>query len=120
MTYAEVVCFDPATIEVFELQDTLPDFHNNEIVNDGSSYLDEDKFEKVLTILSVKEIGYEDCVGYKAPLLFDGRDDPGNLEVVSNEVYWPSQLYQQIKNLPRAQKSIQIKFTPSILNEDLF
>lgn len=56
MAYAEVVCFDPATIEVFELQDTLPDFLNNEIVNDGSSYLDEDKFEEVLTILSVKKL----------------------------------------------------------------
>lgn len=107
-----ILMFDPATGEDFELNENLLLFHNESLVYERESVLAEQLFNKVINVLSVSKINYNDCIGYKVPLFLGGSDTLNNYELSNMEVYWEiqCQLYLQIKDLPPGTKIDSIKF----------
>jgi hypothetical protein len=107
-----LLMFDPATAEVFELQEDVSSFHNQTLVNERDSILSEQLLKETLGSLGVGSINYKVCIGHKVPLFLGGVDAIGNFEIVDLEVYWEitCQLYHQIKDLPPGTKINSIKF----------
>ena len=107
-----IYMFDPATAEDFELEQSLAQFHNEDLVYDRETTLAEQTFIEVLKILNIKEVDYDACAGYKIPLFLGGMDDIKNYELSEIEVYWEiqRQIYMQIKDLPPGTKINSIKF----------
>lgn len=106
-----ILMFDPATGEDFELNQSLISFHNQDLVLEREALLAEQLFEETITSLGIKEVNYNDCIGYKIPLFLNGSDALDNCEISNMEVYWEMQcqIYLQIKDLPPGTKINSIK-----------
>jgi len=107
-----ILMFDPSTAEDFQLEESLLDFHNGDLVSDRESILSDPLFNEVRRFLNFKELLSDECVGYKVPLFLNGKDLNDNREKVKLEVYWEfqCQIYHQIKDLPEGTKIGAIKF----------
>lgn len=107
-----LLMFDPATAESFHLERSLVLFHNEDFITERNDLFSQDQFNDALRRLDRKEIGYNDCIGYKTPLFLGGIDTIENLEITNLEVYWEiqRQVYQQIRNLPPGTKIGKIRF----------
>jgi hypothetical protein len=97
-----ILMFDPATVEDFELETDLVSFHNIDLVEDTDDMLSQDDFMELLTTRNLKGIKYNECLSHRVPLLLNGEDTADNLELSDIDVYWhmQSQIYSQIKDLP--------------------
>lgn len=95
-----VYMFDPATVEVFVLNQNLKNFLFENLLE-----TDVDSFEKeYFNVLNANknDLAIGDCYGYTTPLFLGGGDEMANISVTDMEVYWEInfQLYNKIKNLP--------------------
>jgi len=106
-----ILMFDPATVEGYELEQNIIDFHNVDLVEDRESMLSDLLFDQVKRSLKIQKIPYQECVGYRVPLFLNGKDAVSNQELIDTEVYWETQcqLYNQIKNLPDGTKIGSVK-----------
>lgn len=97
---ALILMLEPGTGEVLEIPVNLLDFHNEELVTYTNEALAEDFYFSWINDNQPPD--YFQCVGYKKPLFFGGKDDISNLELIDLEVYWgiSSQLLGKIRDLP--------------------
>jgi Domain of unknown function (DUF1851) len=109
-----IAIFDPSTVESFQLAGNLLDFHNKDLVFAKDETVSAEAFHSFSHKIAIKNLGYDQCVGYNIPLLLGGKDEFGNLEITNMEVYWQlqGQIFLQIKNLPPGTKISEIKFKP--------
>ena len=91
--------FDYSTGDYFELESSLENFFNIELVNYLDDTLDAKTFSKIK-----KNISFEQCLAYKKPLFLGGKDTIENLEITDMEVDWDLnyQIIQEIKKLPKS------------------
>ncbi len=83
--------FDPATAEVFELEQDLNLLHDDDLVNVADDMLANKLFEKVLKFYKIENITFKECIGYKVPLFLGGKDNMENYDRIDLEVYWQMQ-----------------------------
>jgi hypothetical protein len=103
---------DPATGEDFELEQDIDRLHDDDFVDDTDDMLAIELFKKVMKYHNLKEIGYNECLGYKVPLFLGGKDSIENYELSDIEVYWGivSQLFKKVQDLPDGTNIKSIKF----------
>lgn len=106
-----IFMFDPATYEVFQLQQTIIDFHKINTEEDMDSLFSMNFFKQVLLHLNQQETKYDECLGYKVPLFLGGNDNIDNYEIWNIEVYWEicKQLYFKVKDLPEGTAINEVK-----------
>lgn len=110
-----ILMLDPATGEYFELNESIGDFHNHDLIHEKEDVLSQALFNSVLEYLKIAQIDYSKCIGYKVPLFLNGTDDLNNYEIIDMEVYceFERQIYEQIKALPPGTKIDSITFAKS-------
>lgn len=98
-----IYLFDPSTGEAFELEQSLVDFHNDDLVNYRDETLSSKEFEKWL-LEAKKPLRFDQCVGFKVSLFLGGIDRFENYELADLEVHWELsyQIFRKTKNLPEA------------------
>lgn len=95
-----VVQFDPETGESYATQQTLLDFHNNELADDPIGAVAADEFE-AWALLQSSPLTFAECVGYRIPLVLGGEDCLENRERCDMEVYWSfcAQISKQLSDV---------------------
>ena len=78
--------FDIATGEDLQLEQSLSDFFNIELVDYGDETLDISGFSAWNS--ENVELKFNEVVAYKIPLWLGGKDNPSNLEIEDAEVNW--------------------------------
>lgn len=106
-----VIVFDMATGEIYQMQQSIASFHDENIVDDTDDIMSINLFSSVIELLKLDNLNYTDCLGFKVPLFLGGQDVSNNYELQDMEVYWhlSNQLYHQIKDLPEGTKIGDIK-----------
>lgn len=96
-----ILMLDPATAEVFELEASIEEFFNIDLVEGKEDLLEEKKFLKVKNN-TVENLRFDHCIGFVKPLFLGGKDEVANLEDSDMEVYWELsyQIYCKSKKLP--------------------
>jgi hypothetical protein len=99
---AGVVMFEPGTGEALEIPSNLQTFHEAELIEYGEAALAISFHEKWLATGGV-EPRFDQCIGYRKPMLLSGADEVENLEVSDIDVYWHlmGQLILKTKGLPQ-------------------
>jgi hypothetical protein len=108
----KLLMFDPATAEVFEINQNILLFHTLELVTNADNILSLELFKEILQKLFLKNLKYSECAGYETPLFLGGIDEVNNYSIYDIEVYWEftCQIYLQIKDLPPGTKINNIRF----------
>lgn len=103
-----IFMFDPAMWEDLKMKKQLSTFHNEDLI-DG--LLGEELFSKVAAFNNIREISFNECLGYKRPLFLGGKDTIENYEKQDLEVYWhiTNQLYKKTRDLPEGTTIRNIK-----------
>jgi hypothetical protein len=107
-----IASFDPATIQGYELEESIVSFHNTDMVVNRDDTVSENAFGLFLKELGVNKLSYNECIAHKVPLFLGGTDDISNFQVLDVEVHWEMQyqIYNQVKNLPPGTKINSVKF----------
>lgn len=96
-----ILMLDPATAEVFELEASMEEFFNIDLVEGKEDLLEEKKF---LTFKNktIDSLRFNHCIGFVKPLFLGGKDEVANLEDSDMELYWELnyQIYRKSKKLP--------------------
>lgn len=98
---AMVVLLEPGTGDVYDLDETIPELFDEQMVDHPDTFL-------CLTLFNAWRAVHPErspagtCVGFETPLFLGGADAVENLEVIDEEVYWSihGQLWAQVKDLP--------------------
>jgi len=96
-----ILMLDPATAEAFELEASLEEFFNTDLVEGKEDFLEATKFQTI-NKRAKTDLPFDHCVGFIKPLFLGGKDEILNLEDSDMEVYWElnRQIYFKTKNLP--------------------
>lgn len=100
-TQPGVVMFEPGTGKVLEIPFNILTFHNSGLKEFGEAILAISFFQEWLGGGGERPL-LTQCVGYKRPLFFGGKDDIENLELSDIDVYWHivAQLICKARELP--------------------
>ncbi len=79
--------FDVETNQVYSMDYSFVDFHNQCIVENVNDCFTMDYYNLWLNEYNLKLAGNQ-CVGYKVPLILNGIDSLENFEVKDMETYW--------------------------------
>lgn len=96
-----IYLFDPAVGKVFEVEQNLLGFLNEELVDYREETLDSETFIQLLKKTKINLLPSNECFGFKKLLFLGGNDEFKNLEIYDMEVYWDInyQVYNKIQNL---------------------
>jgi hypothetical protein len=83
-----VFMFDCCTGEVFEMEQSINGFFDEDLVDYIEDTLDTNRFESFLNMNNLKKIDFKKCISYKTPLFLGGIDNLTNLEICDLEVNW--------------------------------
>jgi hypothetical protein len=83
--------FDPADLQVHELQQSVTGFHNQDLVLYRDETLLTKKFKTALKRCNLTKLGFNECIAYKTSLFLAGKDTTQNRSLSSLEVYWHMQ-----------------------------
>lgn len=86
---------------VYELDGTIPELLDQQMVDDPDTCLAQDLFSAWRAVHS-KRASHGTCVGFKTPLFLGGDGTVENLEIVDEAVYWQihGQLWAKVRGLP--------------------
>jgi hypothetical protein len=95
-----ILMLDPATAEVFELEASIEDFFNIDLVEGKNDLLEEKRFQQLRKGIS-DDLAFDHCLGFIKPLFVGGKDENSNLDDSDMEIYWELnyQVYCKTKNL---------------------
>lgn len=98
---AMLILLEPGSGGVYELDGTIPDLLDRQIVDDPDTFLAQDLFTAWRAAHSERTSAGM-CVGFKTPLFLGGDGAVENLEVIDEAVYWQihGQLWAKVKDLP--------------------
>ena len=109
----KILMFDCSTAEVFEIEQTIDVFFDEDLVDYINETLDTETFYAFKELNKIKNLSFKNCISYITPLFLGGEDNLQNLEVIDMEVNWEVnyQVYCKIKDLPDQTliKSISLK-----------
>ncbi len=96
-----ILMLDPATAEVFELEASIEEFFNIDLVEGKEDLLEEKKFLTVRKHMS-ESLQFDHCIGFIKPLFLGGKDEITGMTDSDMEVYWELsyQIYCKTKKLP--------------------
>jgi hypothetical protein len=96
-----LILLEPGSGGVYELDGTIPDLLDQQMVDDPDTFLAQDLFSAWRAV-HPERTPTGMCVGFKTPLFLGGDGTVENLEVVDETVYWSihGQLWAKVKNLP--------------------
>jgi hypothetical protein len=99
--YQQVLLFEPASGEAFEIDSDIPSLLNTEFVSDPVTYLAADLFAD-WRLAGGPSVEPNECVGFRVPLFLGGEGSVENLEIMDLEVYWSlvGQLRSGTRELP--------------------
>lgn len=93
----QVLLLEPGTAEALEIPVSFSAFHDDELIEHADAALAHDFFEDwTASHATALPLRRDQCVGYRIPLFFGGRDTVENLEVGDLEVYWS--IFGQLRN----------------------
>ena len=84
----KILMFDCCTGEVFEMNQTIKKFFNEDLVDYIDDTLDTLTFETFLKTNNINHLDPKKCISYKKPLFLGGIDTIENLEIADLEVNW--------------------------------
>jgi hypothetical protein len=96
-----IIMFEPGTGKALNVPANVKNFHDIGLKIFGEAALASSFHQKWLS--SGGSIPtYDQCVGYKKPLLLGGKDNISNLEISDVDVYWHlmSQIIKKVQGLP--------------------
>lgn len=95
-----VVLFDPDTQECYATSLSLFDFHDLELAGNGDEVLYSSAFAE-WSATDTTPLRFDECVGFRIPLMLSGEDAVENRERCNMEVYWSFciQIAEQVKDL---------------------
>lgn len=98
--YSGVVMFVPGTGQALEIPCNIVTFHDVELVEYREEALAVSFHTRWLAQGTTPS--YQECIGYRVPLFFGGKDVVDNLELTNLDVYWTlaSQLIRKTRGLP--------------------
>jgi hypothetical protein len=83
--------FDPADLQVHELQQSVVGFHNEDLVLYRDETLLTKQFRAAKKHCKLITLAFDQCIGYTTSLFLGGRDNVKNRSLWSLEVYWQLQ-----------------------------
>jgi hypothetical protein len=97
-----LVLIEPGSADAFEIEESLRDYFNVDLVDDPDTFLATDLFREWHASGGGLP-GPGQCVGFKVPLFLGGAGAATNLEVTDLQVYWSfsAQLRAQTRGLAR-------------------
>ena len=100
-----LLLLEPGSGEVFEIDGSLEQFFNVDLVEAPDTYLESELFE-LWRASGGEAPGVGECVGFKVPLFLGGAGSVDNLELSDVEIYWElcAQLRAAIRGLPAGSK----------------
>jgi hypothetical protein len=95
-----VVMFEPGTGEALEVPANVQTFHDVELIQHSDAALASHAHKEWLARGGAVP-AYAECIGYKAPLFLNGKDEFENMELSDLDVYWRlmGQLIVKTRNL---------------------
>ena len=104
--------FDPATGEDFELEQSLSDFFNEELVVYRDDTLVTDDFKIVIKKFNIDFLPPDKCIGYKKLLFLGGGDNLENIEIIDMDIYWDLnyQIFSKINKMEEGSIIDKIKY----------
>ncbi|SEQ26193.1 hypothetical protein SAMN05216188_102580 [Lentzea xinjiangensis] len=98
---AMLILLEPGSGGVYELDGTIPELLDEQMVDDPDTFLAQDLFRAWRSV-HPERIPAGMCVGFKVPLFLGGDGTVENLEVIDEEVYWSThgQLWSKVRDLP--------------------
>lgn len=108
----QILCFDPATGDVYLVDQSFHEFHEVELIEGTNNGLAISAFDEWAEANpSAVPLDRTECVGQRHPLFLGGEDTLENSEVVDIEVYWvlQAQVLRQVNNLPDGTRISAVK-----------
>lgn len=83
--------FDPADLQVHELQQSVEGFHNSDLVRYRNETLLTKHFRAALKHCKLTRLTFDECIAYQTSLFLGGKDKNTNRSLWNLEVYWELQ-----------------------------